>query len=84
MKLKSKYNIGDEIWVMDNNRPAKCRIKSIFFFTGESLISSEGVRTKIAYTLTEIKSAKDINREFEETDRNDRIFTSLDSLLESL
>lgn len=84
MKLKSKYNIGDEVWVMNNNKPAKCRIKSIFFFTGEGMISSDVVRTKVAYTLTEVKTSKDINCEFEETDRNNRIFTRLDSLLESL
>lgn len=84
MKLESRYDIGDEVWVMNGNRPVKCRVKSIFFFTGESLISTEGVRDKVSYTLSEVMSGKEICRSFEEGDRNNRIFTDLDSLLDSL
>ena len=29
MKIVTKYNIGDEVWVNDNGTPRKCKVKWI-------------------------------------------------------
>ena len=29
MKIETKYNIGDEVWVNDNGTPRKCKVKWI-------------------------------------------------------
>ena len=35
MKIETKYNIGDEVWMNDNNEPEKCKIKRVIAHFGE-------------------------------------------------
>ena len=35
MTIETKYNIGDEVWMNDNNEPTKCRVKRVIAHFGE-------------------------------------------------
>ena len=56
MTLETKYNPGEEVWVIRNNKPVKLIIKSI-------KIIANGDTYKISYNLTDGYMCGDFNED---------------------
>lgn len=68
MKTKTKYNIGDEVWVNDNGTPRKCKVKWI------EVLALELLGTTIKYKVLS----------YEPPIREALVFASEEELLKSL
>lgn len=68
MKIETKYNIGDEVWVKDNGKPRKCRVKYI------EVLALELLGTTIKYKVLS----------YEPPIREALVFASEEELLKSL
>lgn len=68
MKIVTKYNIGDEVWVNDNGTPRKCKVKWI------EILALELLGTTIKYKVLS----------YEPPIREALVFASEDELLKSL
>ena len=68
MKIVTKYNIGDEVWVNDNGTPRKCKVKWI------EVLALELLGTTIKYKVLS----------YEPPIREALVFASEDELLKSL
>ena len=81
MTIETKYNIGDEVWFMWNNKPTCQKIAAIEVYVGGKVLPSYYV---VPYEIDPIKVINsDIipyNRRFPEF----RIFSTKEELLKSL
>lgn len=68
MDIKTKYNIGDEVWVNDNGTPRKCKVKWI------EVLALELLGTTIKYKVLS----------YEPPIREALVFASEEELLKSL
>ena len=68
MKVETKYNIGDEVWVNDNGTPLKCKVKWI------EVLALELLGTTIKYKVLS----------YEPPIREALVFASEEELLKSL
>lgn len=68
MKIETKYNIGDEVWVNDNGTPRKCKVKWI------EVLALELLGTTIKYKVLS----------YEPPIREALVFASEEELLKSL
>lgn len=70
MKVESKYNVGDEVWIIHNGKPAKYKVNEINIVIRQAPITIlyHLIATKRAYTMS-----------FEEF-----LFPTKDELLKSL
>lgn len=68
MDIKTKYNIGDEVWVNDNGTLRKCKVKWI------EVLALELLGTTIKYKVLS----------YEPPIRESLVFASEDELLKSL
>ena len=71
MQIKTKYNIGDKVWVIVNNKPTELLINSIEIF-----IHDMG-QYRIGYSIWYVDKK---NEGFEET----QVFPTKEELLKSL
>lgn len=74
MKLQSKYNIDDVVWIMNGNLPRECRICKIIF-------SYKPREWDVSYGMKDLRSGHVYYRQEK---GNDLIFDSLEALLGSL
>ena len=68
MKIETKYNSGDEVWVNDNGTPRKCKVKWI------EVLALELLGTTIKYKVLS----------YEPPIREALVFASEEELLKSL
>ena len=74
MKLQSKYNIDDVVWIMNDNLPRECRICEIRF-------SYKPREWAVSYGMKDLRHGHVYYRQEK---GNDLIFDSLEALLGSL
>lgn len=51
MIIETKYNIGDEVWLMMSNKPKKCTIIGLLITKGEHRKSEKYTSQEIRYNL---------------------------------
>lgn len=52
MTIETKYNIGDAVWVIMNNKAQHLRIEEIKVSIGEAAISEDGILSICEYKLS--------------------------------
>lgn len=75
MKFETKYNLGDKVWYMRNNRPVEVAI------AGVRIESLNNVDIRVYYDVQFIHSTGCVAGEFLP---EDRYFNTIDELFDSL
>lgn len=74
MKFETKYNLGDKVWYMRNNRPVEVAIAGI------RIESCDSTDIRVYYDVQFIHSTKCVAGEFLP---EDRFFSTIDGLFDS-
>ena len=77
MTLETKYNIGDAVWVIANNKVHHIRIDEIKVSIGKAMISKDGVLSISEYKISYSVGWDDWRKESD-------IFPTKEELLKSL